>query len=89
MLVAWKQTVSGAATKERQPSLQPSSTYRELINKREADSDRTQSDSDRSGQNDFKLKEVRFAVDVRRKFFTQSVVRQWHRLLRQAVMPYP
>ena len=37
MLVAWKQTVSGAATKERQPSLQPSSTYRELINRKETD----------------------------------------------------
>lgn len=40
---------------------------------------------DRKPENCFRMKIIRFQLDVRKKFFSAKVLRHWHSLLREVV----
>ena len=66
----------------------PFQYWRELISRRGSNFF-TWPDDDRTRGNGFELKEGRFRSDVRKKFFTQKVVRPWHCCPEGVWMPHP
>jgi len=59
--------------------------YLKGAHKKDGDKVFTRACCDRTRSHGFKLREVRFVLDKRKKFFTKRVVKHWHRLSREVV----
>jgi len=76
-------------TRRLQGDLTASFQYLKGDSRQEGDQLFTWAYSKRTRGNGFKVQEGRFKLDAKKKFFTQRVVRRWHRPIEKLWMPHP